>query len=343
MLKLLKKEANRAYTENMAVTRATTCSDNLDMFAAVGALRGAEGCDIENRFMRAYAENPDIAMKLAFFARDIRGGLGERRVFRTILRWLAKNEPESARKNIENVPEYGRFDDLLALIGSSCERDALDFVSSRLESDARAMENGLPVSLLAKWLPSVNTSNAETVKTAKRVARFLGMSDADYRKKLSGLRAYIRIIENSLRTRDYSFDYEHQPSGAMFKYRKAFLRNDGERYGAFMSRVSSGEARLRTGSLTPYDIITPFFSGTVSGGGARRHRRDVEGAGGFHQRRKRPCRRGRLWRDVCPRETAPGRNRAVARRLLCRTEQGGVPQSLRDVLRKPADGRDQGG
>ena len=128
MLEFLKKEANKTYTENMAVTHATTCSDCLDLFATVGALRGAQDGDIESRFMRAYAENPDIAMKLAFFARDVRGGLGERRVFRTILGWLAKNEPESARKNIENVPEYGRFDDLLTLIGSRCEKDALSFV-----------------------------------------------------------------------------------------------------------------------------------------------------------------------------------------------------------------------
>ncbi|MDR0652217.1 MAG: DUF2828 family protein, partial [Synergistaceae bacterium] len=190
--------------------------------------------------------------------------LGERRVFRAILGWLAKNEPESVRKNIENVPEFGRFDDLLTLIGSRCEADALGFVSAQLESDVRAMENNLAVSLLAKWLPSVNASNAAAVKTAKRVARFLGMNDADYRKTLSRLRSYIKIIENNLRERDYTFDYEKQPSKAMFKYRKAFLRNDGERYGAFMNRVSAGEAVLRTGSLTPYDIIAPLFSAKMS-------------------------------------------------------------------------------
>ncbi|MDR1873590.1 MAG: DUF2828 family protein [Synergistaceae bacterium] len=259
MLEFLKKEANKACTENMAVTYATTCSDCLDLFAAVGALRSAQDGDIESRFMRAYAENPDIAMKLAFFARDVRGGLGERRVFRTIFRWLSENEPESARKNIGNVPEYGRFDDLLALFGSRCEKDALVLISNQLEADVRAMENDKAVSLLAKWLPSVNASNAESVKMAKRVARFLGMKDADYRKILSRLRAYIKIIENNLRTRDYTFDYAKQPSKAMFKYRKAFLRNDGERYGAFLNRVSTGEAVLHTGALTPYDIVSPFF------------------------------------------------------------------------------------
>jgi hypothetical protein len=264
MLEFLKKEANKTYTENMAVTYATTCSDCLDLFASVGALRNAQAGVIESRFMRAYAENPDLAMKLAFFARDIRGGLGERRVFRTIFHWLAENEPTSAKKNIGNVPDYGRFDDLLALFGSRCEKDALALISNQLETDVKAMENGTAVSLLAKWLPSVNASNAESVKMGKRVARFLGMKDADYRKVLSRLRAYIKIIENNLRARDYTFDYAKQPSMAMFKYRKAFLRNDGERYGAFLNRVSAGEAVLHTGALTPYDIVSPFFSTQVS-------------------------------------------------------------------------------
>ena len=123
---------------------------------------------------------------------------------------------------------------------------------------------GGDVSLLAKWLPSVNASNVQTVAYAKRIARFLGMSDAAYRKTLAKLRAHIRILENSLREKDYSFDYAKQPSRAMFKYRKAFYRNDGERYGAFLSKVSRGEAQLHTGTLVPYEIVAPFFVSRVS-------------------------------------------------------------------------------
>ena len=82
---------------------------------------------------------------------------------------------------------------------------------------------GDDVSLLAKWLPSVNASNAQTVAYAKKIARFLGMTDATYRKTLVKLREHIRIIENSLREKDYSFDYSKQPSKAMFKYRRASM------------------------------------------------------------------------------------------------------------------------
>lgn len=260
MLKYLKQEANSTLTENGAVTHITTESDCLDLFATIGALRRESDSEIIARFIRAYTENRDIAMKLLFFARDIRGGLGERRVFKVILNWLANNEPESVRKNLTYVAEYGRFDDLLALMGTPCESEMLDVLYEQFKADNAALENGGEVSLLAKWLPSVNASNRETVLCAKKIAKHFGMNDASYRKALVALRAHIRIIENNLRERDYSFDYSKQPSKAMFKYRKAFMRNDSERYSDFMSKVSSGEAKLNADTLAPYELVEPYLS-----------------------------------------------------------------------------------
>lgn len=260
MLEYIKNEANRTYTENGAVTYATTCSDCLDLFATVGALRSSSEQEIRTRFMRAYTENPDLAMKTLFFARDVRGGLGERKVFRICLQWLAGNAPASVRKNLSYVAEFGRWDDLLCLMGTPCEKDALLLIKKQLDADLNAMDMGDDVSLLAKWLPSVNASNVQTVLPAKRIARFLGMTDAAYRKTLVKLRERIRIIENSLREKDYSFDYAKQPSKAMFKYRKAFYRNDGERYGAFLSRVSRGEVQMHADTLMPYELVEPYLS-----------------------------------------------------------------------------------
>ncbi len=259
MLEYLKKEANQTYTENGAVTYRTSHSDCLDLFATIGALRSSDEQEILNRFVRAFTENPDLALKTLFFARDVRGGLGERKVFRVCLNYLAHNAPASVKKNISYVAEFGRWDDLLSLMGTPCEKDALLLVKKQLEEDLNAMDMGDDVSLLAKWLPSVNASNTQTVLYAKRIAKFLSMNDATYRKTLVKLRQRIRIIENNLRMRDYSFDYSKQPSKAMFKYRKAFYRNDAERYSEFLNKVSRGEAQLHTGTLTPYEIIKPFF------------------------------------------------------------------------------------
>ncbi len=255
MLGFLKKEANKTYTENGAVTYVSTKSDCLDLFATIGALRNATDEDIITRFTRAYAEDADLAMKMLFFARDIRGGLGERRVFKVILKYLAAAEPESVKKNIENVAEYGRYDDLIALLGTPVEKEVMAYIEKTLKADI----DGLNVSLLAKWLPSVNTSNKEAVRNAKKIARFMGMSDAEYRKTLSALRAQIKIIENNLREKDYSFDYEKQPSKALYKYRQAFLRNDQERYRSFIKKAEKDPTVMHTGTLTPYDVIAPVL------------------------------------------------------------------------------------
>lgn len=260
MLNYLKNESNMTLTENGAATYESTNSGCLDLFAAIGAVRRESEREIIGRFIKAFAEDSNAAMKILFFGRDVRGGLGERRVFRVIVNWLADHEPESLRKNIALIPEYGRFDDLTALMGTACENDAVMVIKDQLKKD---MEAGAEVSLLAKWLPSVNASNKETVRMGRHIARRLGLSDAQYRKILVELRGKIHIIENNLREKDYSFDYSKQPSKAMFKYRKAFLRNDADRYQKFLEQVQNGSAEMHTGTLMPYDIIAPCF-GTYS-------------------------------------------------------------------------------
>ena len=255
MLKFLREQMNMTRTENGAATHFTTRSDCLDLFSTVGALRSATDRQIIDRFSRAWAEDRDLAVRTLFYARDVRGGLGERRVFRVLLRHLAETHPGTVRRNLRAVAEYGRWDDVLCLMGTRCEADMIALVAGQLREDLRHDAMDEPVSLMAKWLPSVNASDPDTVRAARRLARALDMTEADYRKTLSRLRERIRILENNLRTRDYTFDYATQPSRAMFVYRRAFLRNDGQRYRLFMDQVSSGKAKLHTSSLNPCDLM----------------------------------------------------------------------------------------
>lgn len=206
-------------------------------------------------FIKAFAEDKDTAVKILFYARDIRGGLGERRIFRVILNWLALNYPETVIKNIELVPEYGRYDDLLSLLNTPCESSALELIKKTLANDIKNNEEGAGVSLLAKWLPSINASNKDTVSAGKKIAKLLNMDGREYRKTLSSLRAKIRIIENDLREKDYTFEYSAQPSKALLKYRGAFLRNDRERYIEFLNAAAEGKAKMNTGALYPYEIV----------------------------------------------------------------------------------------
>ena len=259
MLNELKNEANRTYTENGAITNESTFSDCLDLFATIGALRRQNEDEIIFRFVRAFSENRDIAMKTLFYARDVRGGLGERRVFRTILGWLSKNEPETLKKNIPYIAEFGRFDDLLCLLHTPCEDEAIRIIREQLGADMAALGTSGEVSLLGKWLPSENASAKATRNEARYLMKKLGYTERQYRKMTVALRKQIRIIENNLRERDYTFDYSKQPSKAMKKYRDAFIRNDRERYTAFLEKVQKGEVKLNASTLYPYELVLPYL------------------------------------------------------------------------------------
>ncbi|MDE6728576.1 MAG: DUF2828 family protein [Oscillospiraceae bacterium] len=266
MLKFLTNESNRAYTENGALTNRTSGCFCLDLFFKAGAMRGASELDIANAVTRAYAEDPVKTLKIVFFARDVRGGLGERRFFSVAVRTLADIAPEAVDRNVRFFAEYGRYDDLLSLLGTSCERAALDVIKSRLNDDLAAFERGEPISLLAKWLPSVNTSSEQARSAAKHIARSLKLTEKEYRQTLSKLRKYTDIIENRLRVRDYSFSYAKQTSGAMLKYRRAFMRNDCGRYLAYLKNVQSGKETMHADTLYPYQIVRGCFDHGLTAG-----------------------------------------------------------------------------
>ena len=263
MLNYLKNESNMTLTENGGIAYRSTESFCLDMFFKAGAMRNSTAGEIADAVNRAYAEDPDKTMKIIFFARDARGGLGERRFFRCAVSALVKTAPAAVEKNIPMFAEYGRYDDLCILLGTPLENAAVREIKAQLNKDIAAMANNGQASLLAKWLPSVNTSSKETRNKGRRMAALLGMTEAAYRKTLSALRAYTDILENRLRERDYTFDYEVQPSCAMLKYRRAFIRNDCERYAEYLNNVQNGTAKLNADRLFPYDIVRAALAGNI--------------------------------------------------------------------------------
>ncbi len=258
MLNELKKEANMTKTANGAAAYRSTQSACLDLFAACGALRHEEKAEIYHKFIRAYAEDPDTAMKILFYARDVRGGLGERNFFRTIIHELSDQKPLSVQKNLKNIPEYGRFDDLLQLLGTQCEKALTEYIREQLQTDLQNLQKGKEVSLLAKWLPSVNTSG--TKEQAKKICKLLHMKEKDYRQTLSLLRAKIDIPETRLCERDYSFDYEKLPSKALFQYRKAFLKHDREYYEKYILDVMQNKKKMNASTLYPYELVRASMS-----------------------------------------------------------------------------------
>ena len=260
MKEYLENELNKTQTENGAAAYESTGSNCLDLFASVGALRYQSKKQIIDLFVRAFAEDRNAAMKILFFARDIRGGLGERRTFKTVLKYLANAYPDVVIKNLPYVSTYGRFDDILCLIDTACEDAALKYLKERFDEDVKNLNEGKPVSLLGKWLPSINASSSRAIYCAKKVANAFSLSLADYRKSLSALRKKIDIVENRLREGDFTFDYENVPSKAMFKYSAAFYNRDGERYAALLEAVNKGKAKIHADVLYPYELIDRYLN-----------------------------------------------------------------------------------
>lgn len=257
MLKLLKKESNYTQTENGALALRTTGNYCLDLFSSIGASRYFEDKACLQTFYKAYYEDKLTALKILFYSRDIRGGLGERSVFRKIVLDLAFRDKEAIITNLDNFAYYGRYDDLLSLLTTPCHQEVVNFLHVNLLKDMALLEKEkiTDLSLLAKWMPSINASNQQTRVYAKMLIKGFGWSAQQYRLTLSRLRKALKIIENNLRLKDYQFDYELQTSRSLFKYREAFIRNDNQRYTDYLDAVNKGNAKMNTGTLFPYDIV----------------------------------------------------------------------------------------
>ena len=244
---------NFAFTEKQGLAYQTTGSYCLDYFSIIGGMRFNYQKSL-NLFLKAYYENPILAIKLLFYARDIRQGLGERTIFRYTFNTLANMYPEVCSQLIEYIPQYGRYDDLLVCINSPVKNKVIDFIKKQLNQDIANKQNNKPISLLSKWLPSINTSNKETRKLALVISSSLGMTKESYRKTLSYLRKDL-IIENNLRTRDYTFDYQKVPGNAFYKYKMCFMMNDTDRYHDYIFNVKTGKNKINTKTIYPYQVI----------------------------------------------------------------------------------------
>jgi len=252
----MKVASNYTRTENGAVTNISTLNDVLDWFGAGGALRTRTDADIVRIFAKAWAQDRLAALKILFYFRDVREGQGERKTFRVLLKWLAERYEDVALKNIENVPFFGRWDDLYILVGTPLEAEVFKYMAAQLRKDVRDMGKGDSVSLLAKWMKSENTSSPESRRLGHKTRSALGFTPKKYRKTLSKLRAYIDVLERKLCAGEWAgVDYEKVPSKASLIYRKAFGKHDHDRYDTYLKSVEKGEKKMNAGVIYPYELI----------------------------------------------------------------------------------------
>lgn len=249
-------------TENGAVGYRTSGKKLLDLNFAVASLRRASETEIINKFMDAYFEDKVTAIKWLFYARDIREGLGERRLFRVVMKEFATQEPKAVKELITLVSEYGRFDDLWCLLETDLVDVVVEFVKTQLAEDFKNMSEGKSVSLLAKWMPSLNASSETTKKYASIICKKMGDTPRNYRKLLSKMRKYIDVVECKMSAKEWNaINYETVPSRANLIYNNAFLRNDEERRRAYLSALEKGEAKINASTLFPHDIVHKYGLG----------------------------------------------------------------------------------
>ena len=257
----LDNEMNICVTENGAVGYRTTGKELLDLNFAVASLRKMSDEEVANRFKRAFCEDNILAMKWLFYARDVRQGLGERRLFRVVLADLINSNPEMVIPVINLIPEYGRFDDLWCLLDTTESANVVyQIVDDQLAKDWQNMRDNKPISLLAKWMPSVNASSTKTKEYAKKLRKALKLSEREYRKALVELRQYLDVVEVKMSDKNWSeIKYEAVPSRANLIYNGAFLRNDEARRREYLGQLERGETKINAATLFPHDIVHKYM------------------------------------------------------------------------------------
>ena len=251
-----KQKASFTRTENGAVALNTSGCALLDLFGTVGSLRGADENRTTRLFSDAYAEDKLFATKILFYARDIRGGLGERQTFRTIIKYLATYHKEALLPNLDLIGVYGRYDDLYVLIGTPVEDEMWAAMKKQFEEDLQNLETGKAISLLAKWIKTADASSKETRKLGILTAHKLGYSVYDFKRIVRRMRKHIGVIEGLMSTGRWDeIQYSAVPSRAMMLYRNSFKKHDADRYNDFINKAVNGEAKINSATLYPYDLI----------------------------------------------------------------------------------------
>ena len=224
-----------ARTKNGMKARKSTASATVDLFYKIGASRGK---DITGDFTAAYVENSDVALRIAQWARDVRGGAGERQLFRDILVHLEKRDPDAALALLRKVPEVGRWDDIFVFTSPVLKSAAYSMLG-----DALRAKNGLA----AKWTPRKGPIAAE-------VRAFFGMTPKQYRKSLVGL---TKVVETQMCAGDWdNINFSHVPSVASRLYKKAFNRHTPA-FAEYVAKLVSGDktVKVNASAIFPHDVL----------------------------------------------------------------------------------------
>ena len=275
---------NVSYTENGMQGYKTSGNAYTDFLYKVTSFRNKDDLDTREEcldFISSFENSQDkkYLLKFIFYIRDPRNGVGERALGRQLLATLFEdfnfeNKEEIFKWVVNNLYDYARWDDLIYLMQSlysiNCEAAdnetfskhlmmIVDYLKSTLENDLKMLHEKKPVTLLAKWMPSINASSQSSKSQAKFLITRFGWSEKQYRQTLSKLREYLKVTERQMSLNEWEqIDYEKVPSLANLRYKDAFLKHDEKRRLEYLSKLAKGETKINSSVNFPHDIVHAY-------------------------------------------------------------------------------------
>lgn len=239
LINAIQKEENKTVTLNNAKAFKSTLNKVLDLFASWGGMRGQ---NILPLFTNAFEEEQELTLRCILWGRDIRGGAGERQLFRNCLEYLQHYNTNIPKSFFEKIPEVGRWDDLFHLYKTKYWHYAQEIIATELIKCQKENNNGL----CAKWMPRQG-------EIAHSLRTYMKLSPAQWRKMVVQL---TNVVEQQMCAKQWNkINYEHVPSKAAQIYKKAFQRHDTYRYTRYLTNITTGVQKINAGAVYPYEII----------------------------------------------------------------------------------------
>ena len=275
-MKELQKWGNLTETENGAIAVKYTLDSVVDLFGTIGSMRennyhepASVNKELLPMFAKAMQENKELAMKTLFYARDCRGGMGEKEVFKTVILALLKLETEESyllfKNNMANIVEFGSWKDLLDVFNrtnnSQAKLDIVDYIYDTIHTDIRLMNECKTPSLLAKWLPTINSKSKHTKLKAKNLLTLMPKLDFDYRNYCTQARKMLKIVERNIAQKTFNeINYSAVPSRCMLFNRNLFIEKDNKHFNEYLDSLQKGETKINSSVLFPSDITDAYLS-----------------------------------------------------------------------------------
>lgn len=258
-MNIMAEMENTIYTENGAKGYKSTGKKLVDLNFKIPSFRTNPDREL---FVEALEENKNLALRWLLYLRDIHEGVGERNSFKIFLNELLYQDVKLGKKFLElPLEDYGRWDDYLSVInhgfGSEVESVVINKIISQLEKDEKSEHP----SLLAKWMPSENTSSALTRCKAIYILKKMGLTPKEYRKLLVKLRRKIDIVESKMSGNEWEkIDYEKVPSKANLIYKDAFYKHEPVRRSEYLRSLEKGENKINAQAMFLHDIVHSYMN-----------------------------------------------------------------------------------